>query len=82
MKIVSIVGARPQIIKSAALVPYIIRNNNVITIHTGQHYDYQMSKIHYNSLQITEPNYNLEIGSGTHSQQVGNIMIKLEKILI
>ncbi len=82
MRIVSIVGARPQIIKSAALIPKLKKISKVTTIHTGQHYDFEMSKLHYNTFNLSSPKYNLGVGSGSHSLQVGKIMMKLEKFLI
>jgi len=84
MKILHIIGNRPQLIK---LGPFLkatrkypdIRN---IILHSGQHYDYEMSKIFFKELGIPEPDYNLEIGSGTHGFQTGSILIKLDSILL
>jgi UDP-GlcNAc3NAcA epimerase len=71
--LLSVIGARPQIIKSAA-ISRAIKNNysgavREIILHTGQHYDQNMSEIFFNELQIPKPNYNLNVGSGNHGAQ-------------
>ena len=81
-KFVFFVGARPQIIKFAALFPEIERNNlKFILVHSGQHYDKNLSDIFFNELELPQPQYNLEVGSGTHASQTAEIMLKLEKVL-
>jgi UDP-GlcNAc3NAcA epimerase len=89
MKIVTIIGARPQFIKagivSRAIAKY--RRNAAQSIqervvHTGQHYDYNMSRIFFNDLSIPEPQYHLEIGSGNHGDMTGRMLGKLEEVLL
>ena len=79
-KVISIVGARPQFIKCAALSKELRKYFTELIIHTGQHYDYSMSASFFKELGIPEPNYNLEIGSGKPAWQIASMMIKLEEI--
>lgn len=81
-KIITIIGARPQFIKAAMVSKQLNKYFNEIIVHTGQHYDKNMSDIFFEQLQITNPKYNLGVGSGTHAFQTGNMMIEIEKILL
>jgi UDP-GlcNAc3NAcA epimerase len=84
MKIATIIGARPQFIKASALSKLIRkqRNINEIIIHTGQHYDYEMSSIFFEELNIPQPKYNLKIKSKYHGAMTGKMMEGIEKILL
>lgn len=82
MKIVYIVGARPQFIKHAPLSRELQKTTKGVLIHTGQHYDYNMNKVFFDELGIPEPDYNLGVGSGTHAYQTGEMLKGIEGILI
>lgn len=86
MKIITIVGARPQFIKAAAISRLIRNLENPafqeILLHTGQHYDENMSKIFFDELQIPDPKYNLKISGAGHGATTGRMMEGIEKILI
>ena len=83
MKAVSIVGARPQFIKVKSLVDELRRKKiEHILVHTGQHYDYEMSKIFFDELDIPAPEYNLEVGSYTHGKQTALMLERIEKVLL
>ncbi len=84
MKLVHVVGARPNFMKIAPIMRVASRHDDVeqVLVHTGQHYDKNMSKCFFEELGIREPNVNLEVGSGFHGEQTAEIMKRFEKFII
>ena len=84
IKILNIVGARPNFMKIAPIhrLMKISENFDPLLLHTGQHYDQKMSKIFFDDLEMPEPQIYLGVGSGSHAEQTGRVMIELEKIVM
>ncbi len=82
MKIVSIIGARPQFIKAAAVSRVLRRHHQEYLVHTGQHYDYEMSGIFFDGLDLPAPDSNLGVGSGSHAAQTGAMLKGMEDVLL
>lgn len=82
MKIVSIVGARPQFIKMGILSRAIRKRFEEVVLHTGQHYDFEMSDIFFERLQLPRPDHHLGVGSGLHGEQTAQMLTGIEKALI
>jgi UDP-GlcNAc3NAcA epimerase len=82
MRVLSVVGARPEFIQAAPVSRALRRNHHEILVHTGQHYDYLMSQTFFDELGIPAPDYNLEVGSGSHAGQTAAILVRLEEVLL
>ena len=78
----SVVGARPQFIKAAPVSRVLRRAHEEVLVHTGQHYDDNMSEVFFRELEIPEPDFNLGIGSGLHGAQTGGMMAGIEKVAL
>jgi len=85
MKIILVAGARPNFMKVAPIWNQLVKNPDLfdpILVHTGQHYDDQMSQIFFRELNLPKPHYQLNVGSGSHAYQTAQIMIRFEEILL
>ena len=83
MKIATILGTRPEIIKMAPIIDEISKRGiDQIVLHTGQHYDKEMSDNFFKDLEIPAPDYNIHVGSGTHGKQTGLMMKGIEEVLL
>ncbi len=82
MKIATILGTRPEIIKLSPLIPLLEKNVEHILIHTGQHYDYDLDSIFFQELDLPQPKYNFHIGSDHQGKQTGRMIEKIEQVLL
>ena len=83
MQIAIVLGTRPEIIKMSPIIRYCEeRNLDYSLIHTGQHYSYELDAAFFHGLELPRPDYKLDVGSGTHAEQTGKILVGLESILI
>ena len=85
-KIILVAGARPNFMKIAPILRVIrahfLETLQVVLVHTGQHYDYEMSQIFFEELNIPRPNYFLGIGSASHAMQTARIMVAFEEVCL
>lgn len=81
MKIVSIIGVRPESIQCAPLLRELRNQHWTVIVHTGQHYDYEMYRVFFDELEIPQPDYHLGVGSGTHAYQTGEMLRRIEGVL-
>ncbi len=90
MRLLNIVGARPQFIKVGPILRALEKHNRQypqravqeILVHTGQHYDYEMSQVFFEELGLKSPDHHLDVGSGTHADQTGEILKRIEEVLL
>jgi UDP-N-acetylglucosamine 2-epimerase len=82
VRILTVVGARPQFVKAAPVSRSLRRSHEEILVHTGQHYDDAMSALFFRELEIPEPNLNLEVGSGSHAVMTAEILRRLEPVML
>jgi UDP-N-acetylglucosamine 2-epimerase len=81
MKVVTVVGARPQFVKAAAVSPVLRRHAREVLVHTGQHYDYEMSAALFDDLRLPSPDVNLGVGSGSHAAQTAAMLAGIADVL-
>lgn len=82
MKVLTVIGTRPEIIKLSPLIPLLDEQFDHVLVHTGQHYSYKMDKVFFDELRLRDPDYTLEVGSGSHAEQTAKIMSALEPVII
>jgi len=82
MRFISVVGARPEFIQATPVSRALRKNHQELLVHTGQHYDYKMSQTFFDELGIPAPDYNLEVGSGSHAGQTAEILVRFEELLL
>lgn len=80
MRVLSVVGARPQFIKAAPVCRALRERHEEILVHSGQHYDYEMSDVFFDQLGIPKPDFNLAVGSGSHGRQTGEMLGMLDEL--
>ena len=82
MKVSVILGTRPEIIKMSPVIRACKRSSlDYFILHTGQHYSYSMDQVFFEQLELPDAKYNLDVGSGSHAEQTGSMLIGIEKIL-
>ena len=91
-RIAIVLGTRPEIIKMSPVIRALDKYNSLITdyrsrityfiLHTGQHYSYNLDRVFFEQLELPQPKYNLEVGSGTHAEETGKMLIGIEKVLL
>jgi UDP-N-acetylglucosamine 2-epimerase len=83
MKLMCVVGARPNFMKAAPVIDSLRRypDMQVLLVHTGQHYDHKMSTLFFQELGMPKPDIDLQVGSGSHGEQTGHIMMKIEPLM-
>lgn len=81
MKIFTVVGARPQFIKTAVVSKELRKRFQEILVHTGQHYDARMSGVFFEELKIPQPDYNLGVNGGSHAEMTAEMLVKIERLL-
>jgi len=82
MKVLTVVGARPQFIKASAISRVLRKRHQEVLLHTGQHYDDNLSGVFFKELEIPEPDYHLGVGSSSHGAQTGAMLSKIEAVLM
>src|SRR5215471_1912798 len=81
MKVLSIVGARPEFVQAAPVSRVLRQRHQEVLVHTGQHYDYRMSQLFFEQLDLPAADYNLGVGSGSHGRQTGEMLAALEEVI-
>ena len=80
--VLHVVGARPNFVKLLTVYSALRGICDQLIVHTGQHYDYELSKVFFEELNIPEPDYNLDVGSGSHGYQTGEMLKRVEEVIL
>jgi UDP-GlcNAc3NAcA epimerase len=81
VKLISVVGARPQFVKASPLSSELRKRHEEVLVHTGQHYDPELSEVFFQELDLPEPAHHLDVGSGSHAEQTGAMLVGLERVM-
>src|SRR5579859_3290498 len=81
MRVVTILGTRPEIIKLSRVIPELDRHTEHILVHTGQNFDYELNQIFFDELQLRKPNHSLNAGGRTPAETIGNVIKKVDDVL-
>ncbi len=82
MKLCIVLGTRPEIIKLSPVIKALQEKQaDFFILHTGQHYSYELDKVFFEQLELPKPKYNLDVGSGSHAEETGKMLIGIEKLL-
>src|SRR5262245_30313129 len=81
-KVLTVIGNRPQFVKAAAVSAHLRERAGEVLVHTGQHYDPELSDVFFEQLEMPAPDHELEVGSGSHAAQTAEILTRLEPLLV
>ena len=81
LTVMIVVGTRPELIRLSRIIPKLDQHCNLILVHTGQNYDFELNQIFFNELEIKQPDYFLNVAGSTSSETIGNVIIAVDQLL-